>query len=146
MSTSRIRTRTPGHGSSDPHITKARVDAGYRATAIDHGARLGNHAHPVQRPSGARGFAIIPRRWTIARSIGWLMHRRRLARDYERHSRNNPRTRRAPSPAAPSAPARTQRRAYWKTVRAPPSYDSRRKKTNPRSTSYGRAFQGVNGA
>ncbi|WP_326732552.1 IS5 family transposase [Streptomyces phaeochromogenes] len=68
-----------------PHITKAWVDAGYRTTAIDHGARLGIDVHPVQRPPGVRGFMIIPRRWTIERSIGWLMLHRRLARDYERH-------------------------------------------------------------
>jgi transposase len=53
-----------------PHIRKARVDAGYRTTAIDHGARLGIDIHSVQRPPGARGFTIIPRRWTIERGIG----------------------------------------------------------------------------
>ncbi|WP_406465187.1 IS5 family transposase [Streptomyces sp. NBC_01622] len=71
--------------AAHPHITKAWVDAGYRTTAIEHGARLGIDVHPVQRPPGARGFTIIPRRWTIERSIGWLMHHRRLARDYETH-------------------------------------------------------------
>ncbi|MFF4121655.1 transposase [Streptomyces sp. NPDC001714] len=71
--------------AAHPHITKAWVDAGYRTTAVDHGARLGIDVHPVQRPPGARGFTIIPRRWTIERSIGRLMHHRRLARDYERH-------------------------------------------------------------
>ncbi|GAA2328973.1 IS5 family transposase [Streptomyces kunmingensis] len=71
--------------AAHPRIRKAWVDAGYRTTAIDHGARLGIDVHPVQRPPGAHGFTIIPRRWTIERSIGWLMHHRRLARDYERH-------------------------------------------------------------
>ncbi|MCQ4205607.1 IS5 family transposase [Streptomyces longispororuber] len=71
--------------AAHPQVTKAWVDAGYRTTAIDHGARLGIDVHPVQRPPGARGFTIIPRRWTIERSIGWLMHHRRLARDYETH-------------------------------------------------------------
>ncbi|WP_371658440.1 IS5 family transposase [Streptomyces sp. NBC_00280] len=71
--------------TAHPDITKAWVDAGYRTTAIEHGARLGIDVHPVQRPPGTRGFTIIPRRWTIERSIGWLMHHRRLARDYERH-------------------------------------------------------------
>ncbi|MEU0406782.1 IS5 family transposase [Streptomyces griseorubiginosus] len=65
------------------HITKAWVDAGYRTTAIDHGARLGIDVHPVHRPPGTRGFTIIPGRWTIERSIGWLMHHRRLACDDE---------------------------------------------------------------
>ncbi|GGJ03736.1 hypothetical protein GCM10010121_012590 [Streptomyces brasiliensis] len=47
--------------------------------------RLGIDVQPVHRPPGARGFTIRPRRWTIERSIGRLMHHRRLARDYERH-------------------------------------------------------------
>ncbi|GHE69348.1 DDE transposase [Streptomyces longispororuber] len=71
--------------AAHPRVRKAWVDAGYRTTAIDHGACLGIDVHPVQRPPWARGFTIIPRRWTIERSIGWLMHHRRLARDYERH-------------------------------------------------------------
>jgi hypothetical protein len=61
------------------------VDAGYRTTAIDHGIRLGFDVYPVHRPPGTRGFTIIPRRWTIERSIGWFMHHRRLACDYETH-------------------------------------------------------------
>ncbi|CAM5407514.1 DDE transposase [Streptomyces spiroverticillatus] len=71
--------------AAHPLVTKAWVDAGYRTTAINHGARLGIDVHPVQRPPGTKGFKIIPRRWTIERSIGWLMHHRRLARDYEAH-------------------------------------------------------------
>lgn len=71
--------------AAHPHITKAWVDAGYRTTAIEHGARLGIDVEPVQRPPGVKGFTVIPRRWTIERSIGWLIHHRRLARDYETH-------------------------------------------------------------
>jgi transposase len=44
--------------AAHPHIRTAWVDAGYRTTAIDHGARLGIDVHPVQRPPGARGFTI----------------------------------------------------------------------------------------
>ncbi|MEV0324775.1 IS5 family transposase [Streptomyces sp. NPDC050658] len=69
--------------AAHPQIRKAWVDAGYRTTAITHGARLGIDV--VQRPPGVKGFTVIPRRWTIERSIGWLMHHRRLARDYETH-------------------------------------------------------------
>lgn len=28
---------------------------------------------------------MIPRRWVVERTFGWLMHHRRLARDYETH-------------------------------------------------------------
>lgn len=37
----------------------------------------------VQRPDGARGFTVLPRRWVVERTFGWLMGSRRLARDYE---------------------------------------------------------------
>ncbi|MFI8930736.1 IS5 family transposase [Streptomyces sp. NPDC053474] len=71
--------------AAHPRVTKAWVDAGYRTTAIDHGAGLGIDVQPVARPPGRRGFVIIPRRWTIEGSIGWLMRHRRLARDDETH-------------------------------------------------------------
>ncbi|MDH6522531.1 transposase [Streptomyces sp. SAI-135] len=34
-------------------------------------------------PRCARGFTVLPRRWAVERTLGWLMHHRRLARDYE---------------------------------------------------------------
>lgn len=57
--------------TAHPRITKAWVDAGYRTTAIEHGARLGLDVQPAQSPPGVRGFTIIPSRWTIERGIGW---------------------------------------------------------------------------
>jgi transposase len=39
----------------------------------------------VRKPAGRRGFAVIPRRWVVERSLAWLTAHRRLARDYERH-------------------------------------------------------------
>ncbi|SBU96655.1 Transposase DDE domain-containing protein [Streptomyces sp. MnatMP-M77] len=29
------------------------------------------------------GFVVLPRRWVVERTFSWLMHSRRLARDYE---------------------------------------------------------------
>lgn len=37
----------------------------------------------VNRPKGAQGFVILPRRWVVERSLAWLLHARRSVRDYE---------------------------------------------------------------
>ncbi|UKZ03780.1 transposase (plasmid) [Streptomyces viridifaciens] len=33
--------------------------------------------------SDVPGFHVVKRRWVVERSLGWIMQRRRLARDYE---------------------------------------------------------------
>jgi len=38
----------------------------------------------VARPEGQRGFAVLPRRWVVERTFGWLYQSRRLSKDYER--------------------------------------------------------------
>jgi len=37
----------------------------------------------VKRTDNLRGFKVLPRRWVIERTFGWLMRHRRLVRDYE---------------------------------------------------------------
>ena len=66
-------------------VELAYVDQGYTggapaAAAAAHGIRL----EVVKLPEAKRGFVLLPRRWVIERSIGWLARFRRLARDYER--------------------------------------------------------------
>ncbi len=46
---------------------------------------LGVVVHIVGKPAGQKGFVVHPRRWVIERTWAWLLQRRRLARDYERH-------------------------------------------------------------
>ena len=38
----------------------------------------------VRRPSGTKGFKLLPRRWVVERTFGWLSFSRRLSKDYER--------------------------------------------------------------
>ena len=38
----------------------------------------------VKRSDDTRGFVVVPRRWVLERTFGWLMRHRRLVRDYER--------------------------------------------------------------
>jgi transposase len=33
--------------------------------------------------AGQQGFHVLPRRWGVERSFGWMMRWRRLLRDYE---------------------------------------------------------------
>ena len=43
----------------------------------------------VKRPAGMTGFHVLPRRWVVERTWGWLNSSRRLSKDYEflpRHS------------------------------------------------------------
>lgn len=38
----------------------------------------------VSRPKDVTGFVVLSRRWVAERSLEWIMHARRLVRDYER--------------------------------------------------------------
>lgn len=38
----------------------------------------------VKRSDDTSGFKVLPRRWVVERTFGWLMRHRRLVRDYER--------------------------------------------------------------
>jgi transposase len=63
----------------------AYVDHGYTgddpdAAATEHGIEL----VVVKHKEAKRGFVLLPRRWVIERTFGWLGRFRRLARDYER--------------------------------------------------------------
>ena len=66
-------------------VEVAFVDQGYTGTqpaadAAQHGIRL----EVVKLPTAKRGFVLLPRRWVVERSFGWMARFRRLARDYER--------------------------------------------------------------
>ena len=37
----------------------------------------------IKRIEGTKGFEILPRRWVVERTFGWLMQNRRLVRDHE---------------------------------------------------------------
>ena len=38
----------------------------------------------VERSADTEGFTVVPHRWIVERTFGWLMRNRRLSKDYER--------------------------------------------------------------
>jgi putative transposase len=46
-------------------------------------AERGWRVETVTRPEGSKGFQVLPRRWVVERTFGWLGRYRRMARDYE---------------------------------------------------------------
>lgn len=62
------------------------VDGGYRGPAFAQwvkGVRPKLKVEVVKRSDDLKGFAVLPRRWVVERTFGWLMRHRRLVRDYE---------------------------------------------------------------
>jgi transposase len=66
-------------------VEVAFVDQGYTGeNAADAAAEHGIKLEVVKLSTAKRGFALLPRRWVVERSFGWMARFRRLARDYER--------------------------------------------------------------
>ncbi len=59
------------------------ADGGYAHIVRDVRKQFGWQLEIVQRPERTKGFAVLPRRWVVERTFGWLGRYRRLARDYE---------------------------------------------------------------
>jgi transposase len=61
------------------------ADAAFAGRLLERATRiLRTTIHIVRKPAGQPGFAVIPRRWAVERTLAWLTAHRRLARDYER--------------------------------------------------------------
>jgi transposase len=61
------------------------ADAGFAGRLLDWAHNtLSTTVHIVRKPADQRGFAVIPRRWAVERTLAWITAHRRLARDYER--------------------------------------------------------------
>ncbi len=72
-------------GASFPLIERIFADAAYRGPKAATAARaLGAwKIEIVDRPPGQIGFEVLPKRWIVERTFGWLGRCRRLAKDYE---------------------------------------------------------------
>jgi transposase len=73
-----------------PFLLKLYADSGYQGPKFQEGlAVVCCHVNVeiVKRSDGGR-FVVLPKRWIVERTIGWLNRCRRLAKDWERLNRN----------------------------------------------------------
>ena len=68
-------------------LRKIWADGGYAGALVEWFGTLtipsGCVLEIVRRLEGQTGFYILPKRWIVERTLGWLVKSRRLARDYE---------------------------------------------------------------
>ena len=65
-------------------LRKGWVDGGYQAGVVAWArGELGYALEVVERPPGAKGWTVLPRRWVVERTFAWLGRYRRLSKDYE---------------------------------------------------------------
>ncbi len=61
------------------------ADGAYdRGKLMDKAAFLDFTIAIIKRITGEPGFRVLPRRWVVERTFGWMIRWRRLVRDYER--------------------------------------------------------------
>jgi putative transposase len=63
------------------------ADGGYTGALVQWTwERFGWFLSIVKRPAQSRGWVLLPRRWIVERTFGWLGRYRRLSKDYEFHT------------------------------------------------------------
>jgi transposase len=73
-----------------PFLLKLYADSGYQGPKFQEGLAVvccQVNVEIVKRSDGGR-FVVLPKRWIVERTIGWLNRCRRLAKDWERLNRN----------------------------------------------------------
>ena len=67
-----------------PTLTHIWADGGYAGQLIDWVlATTGWTLEIVKRSDDVKGFKVLPWRWVVERTLGWLGRYRRLSKDYE---------------------------------------------------------------
>ena len=72
-----------------PFLLKLYADSGYQGPKFQDGLRsaCGRVGLEIVKRSDCHRFVVLPKRWIVERTIGWISRNRRLARDFERHCR-----------------------------------------------------------
>ena len=66
-------------------LVKIWVDEGYQGNQVAQAIQdeLQIDLEIVPKPTGQKGFVLVPRRWVVERTFAWLGRYRRLSKDYE---------------------------------------------------------------
>jgi putative transposase len=73
------------HHHAFPRLEVIRADQGYKGWLADWMQRYTKlQLEIIEKPAGQHGFAVIPKRWVVERSLAWLCRNRQLSKDYER--------------------------------------------------------------
>ena len=73
-----------------PRLAAVLADAGYNGPiAAWVWATLQVVLTLVHKPPGQRGFQVLPLRWIVERTFGWLGRYRRLSKDYEQNPQSS---------------------------------------------------------
>jgi putative transposase len=69
-----------------PRLKKIWADAAYRGQELADWCKAQGdwELEVVERASGVRGFAVLPKRRIVERTFGWISRNRRMSKDYER--------------------------------------------------------------
>jgi len=79
-------------GAFFPQKTRRKVkhiwaDGGYTGTFLERARKLWRCTVEIVKRSELHTFKVLPRRWVVERTFGWLGRYRRLSRDYERQAK-----------------------------------------------------------
>jgi transposase len=67
------------------------ADGAYdRVKLMDKAVYLDFVVQIIKRSDDQNGFEVLPRRWVVERTFGWMIRWRRLVRDYERRINVSP--------------------------------------------------------
>lgn len=68
-----------------PFVKHFFADGAYdRLKLMDKASYLDFVIEVIRRADGQKGFTVLPRRWVVERTFGWMIRWRRLVRDYEK--------------------------------------------------------------
>jgi transposase len=72
-----------------PFIEVIFADGGYQGPIMaERVARTGKWRLEIVKRNEVPRFEVVPKRWIVERTLAWISHFRRLARDFERYARS----------------------------------------------------------